>query len=363
MREHEFDSARRSLTDLAEIIPDLPQIQQLRIVYNQARLESLAARFARSEDVDKFLTMALNYLTDWVTHGKAKGWEDAGQDGYNEVSRMARDGDLSMLLHYQWSAVERLVGEFRNAMPNERPEVNLGPSGSVAETGTVETPARQRPITQLQEGDDTDSMDVRSGQMLIAAATGIPTDATAHDVGATAWQKPAEPTQPETEQLPTGPARKEESRARDSQAPETGLRAEPRYLADHGAAAAAATLSPHEQSLRVLAEALKQIVPSIFDDPRLKEKLLTDAKSALLGVNPVIDAVSAAAKKENQQPRRGDLQELDAVLQYRREAVSQNLTKLRGKSSERAAEQLCSALVRETTGLLDAGKQALHYVT
>jgi hypothetical protein len=122
-------------------------------------------------------------------------------------------------------------------------------------------------------------------------------------------------------------------------------------------------LSPHERSLRVLAEAVKQIVPSIFDDPRLRRKLLTDATSALLGINPVIDAVSALAKKESQQPRRGDLQELDTVLRYRQEAVWQKLTKLRGKSSERAAEQLCSALAKETTGLLDAGKQALRYVT
>jgi hypothetical protein len=387
MREQKFDSTRCNLADLAEIIPDLPQIQQLRIMYNQARLESLAARFARTEDVDRFLTAALSYLTDWVTHGKANGWEDAGQDSYNEVSRMARDGDLSMLLHHRWSAVERLVGEFQNALPNKQPEIYLGRSGSVAGTGTVETTEGQRPITPLQESNDTDSMDARSDQMLNVTATGIPADATAHDVAATVWQEPAEPAQPvilgdkgaigmatlpaegvaalhpETEQLPTGPATKEESRARSSQAPEASLRSEPRYLADHGAAASAATLSPHERSLRVLAEAVKQIVPSIFDDPRLRDKLLTDAESALLGINPVIDAVSAVAQKESQQPRRGDLQELDADLRDCREVVSQKLTKLRGKRSERAAEQLCSALAKETTGLLDAGKQALLYVT
>jgi hypothetical protein len=177
MRESKFGPARRNLADLAEMIPDLPQIQQLRILYDQACLESLAAQSARTEDVDKYLTMALNYLTDWVTRGKAGGWENAGQNSNNEVARMARDGDLSMVLHHRWSAVERLVGEFRNALPNKQPEVYLGRNGSIPETAMVETPEGQRPVTQLQEGEDIVSMDVRSGQMLIPVAIGTSADA------------------------------------------------------------------------------------------------------------------------------------------------------------------------------------------
>jgi hypothetical protein len=208
-----------------------------------------------------------------------------------------------------------------------------------------------------------------------------------HGVAVTAWQQLAEPARPnvpddkgalgvvdppaegvitlhpETEQLPTDTARQDESRARDSDAAEAGRRSEPRYLADHGEDASAAVLSIHDRRLRVLANALNQIVPSIFGDSRLKGKLLNDANSALRSINPLIEAVSAAAKNESQPTRRGDLQELDDILQTRREAVSQKLTALGKKRSERAAERLCDDLKKEATCLLDAGKQAVRYVT
>jgi hypothetical protein len=113
----------------------------------------------------------------------------------------------------------------------------------------------------------------------------------------------------------------------------------------------------------MLANALGHVLPSIFRDPRIRVARLDAASNALLSVDPVIKALSAAAERETQQPLRHKLQRLDGLLQRRYEAVARELSVLDKIRSEGAAVKPCEKLAKETTGLLIAYEQAIGFVT
>ena len=122
-------------------------------------------------------------------------------------------------------------------------------------------------------------------------------------------------------------------------------------------------LAFHRRRLRMLANALGHVLPSIFRDPRIRVARLDAASNALLSVDPVIKALSAAAERETQQPLRHKLQRLDGLLQRRYEAVARELSVLDKIRSEGAAVKPCEKLAKETTGLLIAYEQAIGFVT
>jgi hypothetical protein len=125
---------------------------------------------------------------------------------------------------------------------------------------------------------------------------------------------------------------------------------------------AAVSLTLNERRLQALEEALGRVVPTIFRDPRITVERLYKANTALLSVDPFIEAFSAAAMKETKQPMRHELQQLDHVLRKQRMAVSQKLSALEKVGSEGAAVKLCDDLAKEAAGLFGAYAQAIRYV-
>jgi hypothetical protein len=109
------------------------------------------------------------------------------------------------------------------------------------------------------------------------------------------------------------------------------------------------TLSPHERSLRDLENALKRIKPYILRDPRIKSSELDAAKKALESVDPLIAALSKAAREESEQPMHDDLLQLEDDLRKHLEALSQELAELGSVPSPRQAKKPCDRLASTTT--------------
>lgn len=122
-------------------------------------------------------------------------------------------------------------------------------------------------------------------------------------------------------------------------------------------------LTLNERRLRALDDALGKVVPSIFRDPRISDSRLKAATTALMPVGPITAALRAAAKAENRQPRRHELQRLDHTLGEHYATVSQKLSALKQVRSEEAARQPCGELANAAPGLLTAWAQAIQMVT
>jgi Alpha/beta hydrolase family len=136
-----------------------------------------------------------------------------------------------------------------------------------------------------------------------------------------------------------------------------------RYLAPLGDEASTGTFSPYEASLQTLEKALDRIVPAIFRDPRISAAVLNAASAALVSLDPLVEALRAAAEAETQQRPRFELQKLDGSLRRHQAAISQKLSALHNVRSETAAEPLCHDLAVERAGLLAIGAQAIRQVT
>jgi hypothetical protein len=123
------------------------------------------------------------------------------------------------------------------------------------------------------------------------------------------------------------------------------------------------TLSPHERSLRDLENALKRIKPNILRDPRIKSSELDAAKKALESVDPLMAALSEAAREQSEQPMRDDLLQLEDDMRKHLEALSQELAELGSVPSTRAAKKPCDRLASKAAKFLYAGAQAVRHVT
>jgi hypothetical protein len=139
-------------------------------------------------------------------------------------------------------------------------------------------------------------------------------------------------------------------------------RKERRYLVD-GNASALTILSPHQRSLRDLDNALKRIKPNIFRDPRIKSSELSAAKKALESVDPLMAALSEAARAEAEQSVRDDLLQLEHDLRKYLESLSRELAKLGSVPSQKAAEKPCDRLAGEAARFLNVGALAVRHVT
>ena len=137
---------------------------------------------------------------------------------------------------------------------------------------------------------------------------------------------------------------------------------ERRYLVGDSDSALIA-LSPYERSLRDLENALKRIKPHILRDPRIKSSELDAAKKALESVDPLIAALSEAARRKSEQPTHDDLLQLEDDLRKHLEALSQELAELGSVPSPRAAKKPCDRLASDAAKFLHAGAQAVRHVT
>jgi Caspase domain/Effector-associated domain 1 len=123
------------------------------------------------------------------------------------------------------------------------------------------------------------------------------------------------------------------------------------------------TVDLNERRLRALSDALGKVVPSIFRDPRISDRRLKAATTALSPVGPIMAALNAAATAETRQPRRQELQQLDYSLRTQYTMVSQKLSALKQVRSEELARQPCGELAGAAPGLLMAWAQAIQKVT
>lgn len=151
-----------------------------------------------------------------------------------------------------------------------------------------------------------------------------------------------------------------EAKPRSTAAYKLEPRPEPRYLVGDEDTT---KLSPHEQSLRSLDNALKRIAPSVLKDLRIRDEVLDTANRALLLINPLVKALNAAAKEETEPSTRYDLQHLAAALGSHVTTVTEMLSKFADLRSERMATSLCASLAREATALLAVGERSIYYVT
>ena len=135
-------------------------------------------------------------------------------------------------------------------------------------------------------------------------------------------------------------------------------RSPPRYLAP----ARGEAFGPYEASLQAIEKALDRIVPAIFRDPRISAAVLNAASAALVSLNPLVEALRAAAEAEIQQRPRFELQQLDGSLRRHKDAISQQLSALQNVRSETTAEPLCRDLAVERAGLLATGARAIRLV-
>jgi len=124
----------------------------------------------------------------------------------------------------------------------------------------------------------------------------------------------------------------------------------------------AASPTFNERRLDALGRALRQVVPSIYRNPRIRVRKLAAANSALLSVGPIMQALSAVAEAENRQPMRHKLQQLDHTLKQHYCTVSQKLSALEQVRSEEDAVQPCQDLATETAKLLAACDQAIQVI-
>jgi hypothetical protein len=118
-----------------------------------------------------------------------------------------------------------------------------------------------------------------------------------------------------------------------------------------------------ERQLSALRAAMVQVVPSIFDDPRISADKLAAAHDALVLVDPMVEALNSAAREETRQPRRYEMQQLGYKLQQEIMFAVQRLTVLESVRSKRVATRLCNELASEADSLLTAYTQAIHYLT
>jgi hypothetical protein len=119
------------------------------------------------------------------------------------------------------------------------------------------------------------------------------------------------------------------------------------------------TASPYTEPMRALSEKLDRIEAGTFDDLRIKADSLKAARAAVRSVNPLIEALAAAAAGETRTRDRFKLQQLEGQLRRHCAEVSRTLTALAGVSSVTAAEPLCRDLARTRDALLAAGNRAI----
>jgi hypothetical protein len=198
----------------------------------------------------------------------------------------------------------------------------------------------------------------------------IPVEATRQDVASAASTIGVQEASPEhavtgnrlPEQRSQASGRSTGLNSREGVARVMEAREERRYLAGDNDSALT-TLSPHERSLGDLRNALKRIKSRIFRDPRLKSRELDAAKKALESVDPLVAALSEAARQESEQPMRDDLLQLEDDLRNHLEALSRELATLDSLSTPIAAKKPCDRLAREVAEFLDAGERAIRHVT
>lgn len=118
-----------------------------------------------------------------------------------------------------------------------------------------------------------------------------------------------------------------------------------------------------ERRLGVLEGALGHIAPPIFSDSRVRDDKLDAANTALMSFDRLVGALSAAAKAETTEPRRGELQRLGYNLREHYNAVSQKLFALEQVRSEEEAVQPCEELAAEAADLLAECSRAIQVVT
>jgi hypothetical protein len=162
MRSGDLEKASSSLNRLGSVIQDLPTRMRLIFFYDAACLESLKASAAvRDDQRDELLALSLNYLSQWVRLLVDENWEADGQDPYNEIFRMTRDGDLHCVLAMRRHVIlQMLPMELREAVSETPPdEVAVGKGGCFPRGALVTTLNGQVPIEDLREGDKVVSID------------------------------------------------------------------------------------------------------------------------------------------------------------------------------------------------------------
>jgi glycosyltransferase involved in cell wall biosynthesis len=123
------------------------------------------------------------------------------------------------------------------------------------------------------------------------------------------------------------------------------------------------TRALNERRLQDLDRALKKIAPGIYRNSKRRVTRLEAATTALLSVDPIIQALSAAVEAEKRQPALQKLQELEFNLQQHYITVSQRLSSLKQVRSEEDAVQPCQDLAGEAAELITACNQAIQRVT
>ena len=157
LQEGKIDEAGASLERLREVGEDLPNDLRLRIFYDAACLESTKAGLATDEQqAEASLQRSLDNLSRWLRLGLDGAFEAEGLYPYNEIHRMARDGDLHELLTKRREEIlQQLPEPYRKAVPAAPPApVPLGGGGCLARGTPVVTPGGKVPAEALREGDE-----------------------------------------------------------------------------------------------------------------------------------------------------------------------------------------------------------------
>jgi hypothetical protein len=157
IRVGNIDEASASLNRLQEIAEDLPNPIRLNIFYNAACLESIKTSLAPDdEQYEETLRLSLHNLSRWLRLGLDEVWEAEGLLPYNEVYKMARDGDLHyLLLKHREGVVDQLPKKLQAAVPKRPPEkIPIGGGGCLSRGTLVMTPKGKVPVENLREGDD-----------------------------------------------------------------------------------------------------------------------------------------------------------------------------------------------------------------
>jgi hypothetical protein len=224
------------------------------------------------------------------------------------------------------------LGDGVASAPAAAPSVTLSP-GTESRPGTVATPPP--PTSPMQVTGEAAHKDTPAMESAPAASV------TGHAQIARSYRDPKSSTSPV-----------------DSSGPERR-----RYLTADGDVPPAATPNPHQWRLDALAQAFDRIAPAIFRDPRISTEALSAASTTLLSIAPLVEALTAAARRETRPQARYELQQLEGRLRRHYVAVSQKLAALNEVGSERVAEPLCRNLATERAALITAGTQAILRVT
>ena len=163
------DAAQTLLLPYSRSAEDLPDDLRLRVLYNQACIESRLAELhaAKSKERKQHTRAALEHILTWLEHGQSGAWKNLGLRAETEVGRMIYDVDLKFLIRYNREKIR--AGLLEKLKPLMNRASGGGSGGCITRDAPVTTPDGLRAIEHLVIGSPLTSLNLERREIVRAS--------------------------------------------------------------------------------------------------------------------------------------------------------------------------------------------------